>query len=57
VLFASLAFNLFLGGAKVWLSRALGDEATPKVEKMREARRVVMKPLREDAKQARKAIH
>jgi Spy/CpxP family protein refolding chaperone len=79
VLFVSLAFNLFLGGAmvgrwgwhggghhergskhwgaKLWLSRALGDEAAPKVEKIWEAHRAVMKPLREDAKQARKAIH
>jgi Spy/CpxP family protein refolding chaperone len=78
VLFVSLAFNLFLGGAmvehwgwnggghhehgskhwgaKLWLSRALGDETAPKVEKMWQAQRLVMKPLREDAKQARKSI-
>lgn len=43
-------------GAKLWLSRALGDETAPKVEKMWQAQRLVMKPLREDAKQARKSI-
>jgi Spy/CpxP family protein refolding chaperone len=44
-------------GAKFWLGRALGDEAAPKVEKMWEAHRTKMKPLREESKQARAKIH
>ena len=44
-------------GAKFWLERALGDDAAPKVEAMWEAHREAMKPLREEAKQAREAVH
>ena len=44
-------------GAKFWLGRALGEEAAPKVEKLWEAHRAQLQPLRTEAKQAREAIH
>lgn len=44
-------------GAKFWLGRALGEEAAPKVEKLWDAHRAKLKPLRAEAKQARGAIH
>lgn len=43
-------------GAKYWLSHTLGDEAAPKVEAMWDTHRAKLKPLREEAKQARGAI-
>jgi uncharacterized membrane protein len=43
-------------GAKFWLGRALGEEAAPKVEKMWEAHRARMQPLRAASKQSRQAV-
>lgn len=43
-------------GTKVWLDKALGEDAAPKVEKMWEAHRAAMRPRREAAKQERAAI-
>ena len=43
-------------GAKFWLSQALGDEATPKIEAMREVHRAKLEPMRKAARQSRHAI-
>jgi Spy/CpxP family protein refolding chaperone len=40
-------------GARFWLERALGEEAAPKVEKLWDAHRQQLKPLRKASKQAR----
>jgi len=44
-------------GARIWLEWALGDEAAPKVERLWDAHRAQLKPLREASKQARAKVN
>jgi len=43
--------------ARFWLKHALGDKGAPKVEKLWEAHRAQLKPLRAASKQARSDVH